>query len=416
MKFRLRPELAAGVPLLVILNVTVPAMADDGGFLRDSQTTLNLRNFYINRNYVDPTFPQGKAEEWTQSFILNAKSGFTPGPVGFGVDVIGMSAFKLDGGGGTSGTQLLPTHDDGNGADQFGRLAIAAKARVAKTDIRVGEWMPILPVLRTDDGRSLPQTFQGAQVTSKDLPGLTLNAGQMRAVSLRNSSDMQDMSFNGAFSDRFNFAGADWAFNNDKSSIGVWYAQLSNVYNQRYFNFQHLQVLGDWALGANLVYFDGENDGSSRAGKLDNQTASALLSAKTGPHSFYVGLQRLSGASNWMRITGTSGGTVANDSFNSDFENAKERSWQVRYDFNFVAVGIPGLVLMNRYIRGSNALVGLIKDGTERDRESELSYVVQSGSLRKLSVTWRNSSIRRSYSNNEFDENRLIFNYPISLF
>lgn len=107
---------------------------------------------------------------------------------------------------------------------------------------------------------------------------------------------------------------------------------------------------------------------------------------------------------------------MANDSFNSDFENAKERSWQVRYDFNFVAVGIPGLVLMNRYIRGSNAHVGLIEDGTERDRESELSYVVQSGSLRKLSVTWRNSSIRRSYSNNEFDENRLIFNYPISLF
>jgi len=30
-------------------------------------------------------------------------------------------------------------------------------------------------------------------------------------------------------------------------------------------------------------------------------------------------------------------------------------------------------------------------------------------------VKWRNSSIRRDYSNNEFDENRLIFNYPLSL-
>ncbi|WP_165497344.1 OprD family porin, partial [Phytopseudomonas dryadis] len=26
----------------------------------------------------------------------------------------------------------------------------------------------------------------------------------------------------------------------------------------------------------------------------------------------------------------------------------------------------------------------------------------------------RNSSMRRDYSSNEFDENRLIFNYPIS--
>jgi hypothetical protein len=227
---------------------------------------------------------------------------------------------------------------------------------------------------------------------------------------------MQDISFNGAFSDRFNFAGADWAFNDDKSAVGVWYAQLSNVYKQRYFNFQHVQVLGDWTLGTNLVYFSGENDGSSLAGKLDNRTASALLSAKTGPHSFYIGLQKLSGESNWMRVTGTSGATVANDSFNSDFDNAQERSWQVRYDYNFIAVGIPGLVLMNRYIRGSNAHVGLIDDGTERDRESELSYVIQSGALQKLSVTWRNSSIRRSYTSNEFDENRLIFNYPISLF
>jgi hypothetical protein len=30
-------------------------------------------------------------------------------------------------------------------------------------------------------------------------------------------------------------------------------------------------------------------------------------------------------------------------------------------------------------------------------------------------VRWRNSSMRRDYNNNEFDENRLIVSYPISL-
>jgi hypothetical protein len=48
-------------------------------------------------------------------------------------------------------------------------------------------------------------------------------------------------------------------------------------------------------------------------------------------------------------------------------------------------------------------------------RETELAYVIQSGAFKDLSVKWRNSSIRRDYSNNEFDENRLIFNYPLSL-
>ncbi|EGH35606.1 OprD family outer membrane protein, partial [Pseudomonas syringae pv. japonica str. M301072] len=43
-----------------------------------------------------------------------------------------------------------------------------------KTELKVGEWMPVLPILRSDDGRSLPQTFQGGQITSKEIDGLTL--------------------------------------------------------------------------------------------------------------------------------------------------------------------------------------------------------------------------------------------------
>jgi len=56
-----------------------------------------------------------------------------------------------------------------------------------------------------------------------------------------------------------------------------------------------------------------------------------------------------------------------------------------------------------------------VSDGKEWVRESELAYVIQSGPFKDLSVKWRNSNIRRSFSNNEFDENRLIFNYPLSI-
>ena len=58
---------------------------------------------------------------------------------------------------------------------------------------------------------------------------------------------------------------------------------------------------------------------------------------------------------------------------------------------------------------------GLITDGKEWGRESELAYVVQSGALKNLSFRWRNSSVRRDFSTNEFDENRISINYPISL-
>ncbi|SDB59405.1 OprD family outer membrane porin, partial [Pseudomonas sp. NFACC13-1] len=192
----------------------------NSGFVEGATATLNLRNAYINRNFTNPNNAQGKAEEWTQSFILDAKSGFTQGVVGFGVDILGMYSVKLDGGRGTAGTQLLPVHDDGRPADDFGRLGVALKAKVSKTELKVGEWMPVLPILRSDDGRSLPQTFRGGQVTSTEINGLSLYGGQFRGNSPRNDASMEDMSMNGrgAFtSDRFNFGGGEYAFNEKRT-------------------------------------------------------------------------------------------------------------------------------------------------------------------------------------------------------
>ncbi|MDH4581335.1 OprD family porin, partial [Pseudomonas sp. BN415] len=346
----------------------LPASVQAAGFTEDAKVGLNLRNFYINRNFVNPTYPQGKGEEWTQSFILDAKSGFTEGPVGFGVDMLGLLSVKLDGGKGTRGTQLLPVHDDGRPADDFGRLAMAGKMRVSKTELKVGEWMPVLPILRSDDGRSLPQTFQGGQVTSQEIDGLTLYGGQFRQNSPRNDASLDDMSMNGraAFtSDRFNFAGGEYAFNEKRTLVGLWYAELEDIYQQQYLQVIHSQPVGDWTLGANLGYFNGKENGSALAGDLDNRTWSALLSAKYGGSTFYVGLQKVSGDDAWMRVNGTSGGTLANDSYNSSYDNAKEESWQVRHDYNFAALGVPGLTLMNRYISGDNVHVGAVTDGKE---------------------------------------------------
>ncbi len=346
--------------------------------------------------------------------ILDARSGFTEGPVGFGVDVLGLWSVKLDGGGGTYGTGLLPRHDDGRPADDFGRLAVAGKARISKTELKIGEWMPVLPILRADDGRSLPQTLRGGQVTSNEFAGLTLYGGQFRANSPRNDASMEDMSYGGAVSDRFNFVGGEYRFNQERTLVGLWNAVLKDVYQQQYLQLSHSQPLGDWTLGANLGYFQGDDDGSRRAGELDNKTYSGMFSAKYGGSTFWVGLQKVDGDT-WMRVNGTSGGTLANDSYNASFDNANERSWQVRHDFNFVTVGVPGLTLMNRYISGRDVHSGVVTDGKEWVRETELAYVIQSGAFKDLSVKWRNSSIRRDYSNNEFDENRLIFNYPLSL-
>ena len=400
------------------MSLALPLTGLAEGFVEDTKATLTLRNAYINRNFTNPDYPQSKAEEWTQNFILDVKSGFTQGTVGFGIDVLGLYSQKLDGGKGTVGTQLLPTHGDGEPADNFGRLGVAAKARISNTELKIGEWMPVLPILRSDDGRSLPQTFRGGQITSKEIAGLNLYGGQFRGNSPRNDASMEDMSLNGkgAFtSDRFNFAGGDYSFNDKHTQVGLWYAQLEDIYQQQFLNVLHSQPVGDVTLGANLGYFWGKDDGSKLAGDLNNRTAYALLSAKYKGNTLYVGLQKVSGDDGWMRVNGTSGGTLANDSYNSSYDLAKERSWQLRHDLDFAVFGVPGLTMMNRYLSGDNIHTGAITDGKEWGRESELAYTIQTGTFKDLNMRWRNSTMRRDYSTNEYDENRIFISYPLSL-
>ncbi|QTT89411.1 OprD family porin [Pseudomonas chlororaphis] len=398
------------------LGTGLPAWAEDGGFFKDAKTDLVLRNYYFNRDFRDPGAAKSKVEEWAQGFILKFNSGYTPGVVGFGLDGIAMFGVKLDSGRGTSGSELLPVHGDGRAADNYGRAGVAAKMRISATELKVGELLPDIPLLRYDDGRLLPQTFRGAMLDSREIAGLGLQAGQYRSVSLRNSSDMQDLSAwaaPGVRSDGFTYAGAEYRFNQQRTLIGAWHAQLEDIYQQSYFNLLHKQPVGDWVLGANLGYFIDKDDGQARIGEIQSRTAYALLSASTAGHTLYLGLQKVSGDSPWMSVYGSSGRTLGNDMFNGNFSNADERSWQVRYDYNFAAMGVPGLLAMVRYGHGENATTKAGSNGKEWERDTEVGYTFQSGSLKNFSVRVNNATNRRSF-NSDFDQTRVIVSYPLS--
>jgi hypothetical protein len=405
------------------LALFLPASSQAAGFVEDAKVTLGLRNYYFNRNFMNHSGPsvqgddQGQAAEWTQSFILDARSGYTQGTVGFGLDVLGLYGLKLDGGQGTINSGLLPVHDTGNdrhAPGDYGRTAVAAKAKFSKTELKVGEWFAVLPILRADDGRALPQTFQGAQITSSEIDGLTVHGGQFWKNSQRNDASREDMSFNNIAGDDFNFAGGEYKFNGNNTMVGAWHARLEDVYQQSFLQLTHSLPVGDWVLGANLGYFNGKDEGAAKAGNLDNKVYQGALSAKRGNNGFTVSYQRLSGDTKFLRIDGASGGSLVNDGFTTSFDSPEERSWQVRHDYNFAGLGIPGLTLMNRYTSGSNIQTTTRDDAEEWARESELAYTLQSGSLKNLSIRWRNSDVRRDVGA-DANENRLIINYPLSI-
>ena len=421
-------------PRLCLLSTAIAAclpslsQAGEGGFIDDASATLTARNYYFSRDFSDIVGPnrQSKAEEWAQGFILNFKSGYTPGTVGFGVDAIGLLGLKLDSSADRVNTGLLPTRESGKAADDYSRLGLAAKLRLSKTELKVGELQPNLPVLTYSDIRLLPPSYQGVSVVSNELAGLTLQAGHLNSTSLRNEAgDDQMLAMLGhlpqraASSDAFNYAGGDYAFNAGRTSLGAWYAQLEDIYQQRFLGLKHSEPLGAWTLGANLGFYDSAEDGKQLLGEIDNQALFALLSAKHGGHTFYVGYQAMFGDDAFPRVFANVS-PLGNEVPTFEFASADERSWQLRYDYDFAAMGVPGLVAGVRYIRGDNVDAqatnrgGARYEGKDWERDLDIGYTLQSGALKGLGVRVRNVTARSNYRS-DIDENRLILSYTWNL-
>ncbi|MNN37802.1 Porin-like protein NicP precursor [compost metagenome] len=71
---------------------------------------------------------------------------------------------------------------------------------------------------------------------------------------------------------------------------------------------------------------------------------------------------------------------------------------------------------MTRYIRGTNIDQGTgLAEGKEWERNMDIVYVVQQGPLKNLMLKWRNATVRNNFAN-DFDENRLILSYTVSLY
>ena len=76
--------------LLLATAVAGLCMQAQAAFIEDGKASLELRNFYFNRDFRQDSATQAKAEEWAQGFLLRYESGFTEGTVGVGVDAIGL--------------------------------------------------------------------------------------------------------------------------------------------------------------------------------------------------------------------------------------------------------------------------------------------------------------------------------------
>jgi len=388
-------------------------------FIGNSKASVELRNFYFNRDFRNgpPTAQRDAAAEWAQGAMLRIESGYTAGTLGLGIDAVGMLGVKLDGGDGSGGTGLLPadlSSRNGRGSqDEYSKLELTAKARIAQTVLKVGSLAFRTPVVSSNDTRLLPATFEGAMLVSKDIDKLMLQGGKLEQIKFNSSSDYQDFTGNriGGVSDNFNFAGGTYSFNKALST-SLYYGNLENVYRQYFGGVVYEVPLAErQSLRFDLRYSRSTEDGNFRA--LDNRAANGMVAYTLGANVFSAAYQRMSGDDPFPYIANSDPYLVNFVQIN-DFANTQERSWQVRYDYNFATVGIPGLTFMSRYVNGDNARVAGSNTGKEWERDTDIGYVIQSGSLKNVGVKLRNATVRSNFGN-DLDETRLIVSYTLAL-
>ncbi|WP_449432176.1 OprD family porin [Pseudomonas putida] len=391
-------------------------------FVQDSKARLELRNYYINRDNHQANAPQSMSEEWAQGFILRMESGYTNGPVGVGVDALGKLGIKLDSSPDRRGTGLLPYGASQEPVDDYSTLGLTAKMRVSKTVLKLGTLLPLLPVVSYNDGRLLPSTYTGAMLTSQDIDRLTFNAGRLDKENLRDSSSDDDISYAGVKSDHLDFAGGTYAIS-PRLATSYYFAQMQDIYRQHFVGLVHELPLGKGiSLRSDLRYFDTHEQGdqalraSTRVdgGRIDNRFFNGMLTLAVGAQKFAVGYQNLSGEGDFA-FPGRDPYSV-NLVTSSIFTKADTDAWQARYDYNFTAMGLPGLTFMTRYVDGSHVRTASVNNGREWERDTDLVYTVQSGPLKDVNVRLRNATFRSSNGlTSDIDENRIIIGYSLSL-
>lgn len=412
------PPLLRAAPVALLLGQPLVHAQSADGFLAASKASLEMRNIYYNRDFREGS-GQSKRDEWAQGFLLNLQSGYTRGPIGFGLDAQGLLGVKLDSSPDRTGTGLLPTHDDGRAADEYSKLGLTAKMRVSQSQLRIGHLMPSLPTLRPNNSRILPQTFEGGMLEVGEIQNLGLSLGRLTRTRLRDSSNAEELALNskngrfaGVTADHFQWVGADYQFSPDLAG-SYHLAQLDDIYRQQVMGLTHRRMLGAGSLRAELRLTLSDEQGAARAGGIDNQAWQGVLGYSQAGHKVALSLQKMRGDNAFPYINGSNPNLVNFVQVN-DFAEAGQRSWQLRYDYDFAGLDLPGLTFMTRYTRGDQAELTAGGQGKDWERNIELQYVVQSGALKNVGLRWRNATYRSSYAR-DLDENRLIVSYTLPL-
>jgi hypothetical protein len=449
MDFRvlLMAGVAVGSPLLTIAGEAVTRQEEAPGFIDGSHLGLNLRHYYANQHTRRSTYLGIKKaaglertrirETWVQTAMLNYSSGYTQGPIGFGLDASLFSAVNLERGHGrvANGGDRVLVDSAGDAVPTWSRLGVGdLRLRFSKTEIKAGRLLTDNPILRYKDNRALPSSFQGVGLFINEADWLSLQAGRFDRAIPRTGTGSEKLTTtfgNRAYSgSRISYLGG-MAKTSYGLDVSLYASRFEDMWQQTYLGVT--QLIGDRrqiALKTALNYYHTEDQGRQRLGYIDNDAFSLAFTASHLAHSLTLAWQQVYSDEYFDYVWESTGNYMANSLY-SDYNGPNEKSWQLRYDLDLASLGVPGLTTSLWHAKGwdidgtrysgdrNGRNTGYNVRGLDNAKHDEnglmVAYVVQSGSLKNavFRTIVYNHRATGGQIDGSYDEVRLVANLPV---
>ncbi|MGE8190728.1 OprD family outer membrane porin [Pseudomonas sp. NPDC086278] len=419
-----------GVAVFSVSGSYIKAQAEEatGGFIEDSSATIIARNMYFNRNSLSH-YPDSIG--WGQGFLMDYKSGFTQGVVGFGVDASVDTAYKLDGGRGTVGTGMFPAEGDGERSESS-TLNTSVKMKWSNTVIQYGDLRPYNPVLATPDSRLMPVTARGIQLLSTDIDKVSIDAGHFSSTK-GSASTNHDGDFYAGYAGvqggDVDYAGLTYQ-PVEEGTVGFYVSRTEDLWRQYYMNANYTFALpSEQTLNFDFNLYRSLDEGQARAGDIDVTAWSLATAYATGPHTVTLSYQKIHGDTPFDYLRAADGTYMdsiylANSSQYGDFNGPGEQSVGLGYQYDFGSTGFTRTTLGVRYVYGfdmdnkqvdPDGLYAYFASSDKQiERDVDIKTLVESGPLKNLSVRVRYADFQ--FTGDSVKQLRIITQYPFDLF
>lgn len=384
---------------ILAATATLGTTATNADFIDDSNVQLKFKNFYLDRQYQD-NYSARNWGSWSQGITLDAKSGYHDIGAGVqvGADVLVQHAVKLKARD-RNPDWVLP-HDGKKSKDHFGKIGATLKARISQTELKVGELLPVSPVLVFDPSRQLLTTYNGAWLESKEIKDTKLTLAYVDKINNRYDNQFRDLTLfapargknyydNGEASDGMWIAGVDHQLSKEVGA-SYWYADVQDIYQQHYLGLSYKTQLGEKTrLDSNVRYFNNSESGDKLYGEIDNQALSVAAKVNHGAHTVGVGYQQMFGNSAFPTLGGWVPQPYLANWGVATFTAPEEKSWNVSYGYDFSEVGLKGLNATAIYFKGYDQKGTGAYQGQNFNTDEVnaiINYTVPEGKLKGLGV------------------------------